>query len=325
MEDLILIFTEEMLTNYSQPLSTTENQQCKNAINMVVDAIKPLGFSETRSSVEPMYADTYAYYQELKSNYGSRKIKVFLQGSYANNTNIRSQSDVDIAVVEEDIFQTTYRSGISDSDYGFITVDAPPKSFKDEVEEAFKKKFNHDVERRNKSIKINGNTYRKDADGVPCKRHKDFSSDYGNNPLNYIGGIMITADSGEKIINYPEQHIKNGKEKNTATNHYYKKMVRIMKKMRYLMNEKGIASADRISSFALESLMWNIPNDKYLEYRSYRKVYMFDRLLDYLNSNLFFLSTYKEANGIKDLCPTQESLNDMKNFIIDIQKFYEYK
>lgn len=320
-----MIFTEDMLNNYSQPLSNTEDQQCKNAINMVVDAIKPLGFSETRSSVEPMYAGTYAYYQELKSNYGSRKIKIFLQGSYANNTNVRSQSDVDIAVVEEDIFQTTYRSGANDSDYGFTTVDTRPKSFKDEVEEALKQKFNYDVERRNKSIKINGNTYRKDADGVPCRRHKDFSSDYGNNPANYIGGILIVADSGERIINYPEQHIKNGKEKNTATNYYYKKMVRIMKKMRYIMEESGIESADKISSFALESLMWNIPNEKYLENKAYRKVYMFDKLINYLKSNSLFFTTYKEANGIKELCPTQDSLTNMRTFINDVHSFYEYQ
>lgn len=325
MEDISLVFTEEMLIQYSQPLSATEDQQCKNAIRMVIDAIKPLGFSETRSSVEPMYGETYAYYQELKSNYGNRKIKVFLQGSYANNTNVRTQSDVDIAVVEEDVFQTTYRSGVTDSDYGFVTASSRVKTFKDEVEEALKNKFGNDVERRNKSIKINGNTYRKDADGVPCRRHKDFSHDFRNNPMNYIGGISIMADTGERIINYPEQHIKNGKEKNTETNHYYKKMVRIIKKMRYLMQQNGIESANKVSSFALESLLWNIPNAKYLEYKEYRKVYMFDSLVDYLYSNLIYLSTYKEANGIKNLCPTQEFLTNMKNFINDLRRFYEYK
>lgn len=180
---------------------------------MVIDAIKSFGFIETRSSVEPMYSEIYAYYQELKSNYGNRKIKVFLQGSYANNTNIRTQSDVDIAVVEEDVFQTTYRSDATDSDYGFLAVSSRVKTFKDEVEEALKNKFGNDIERKNKSIKINGNTYRKDADGVPCIRHKDFSNDFSNNPMNYIGGITIIGDTGERIINYPEQHIKNGKEK----------------------------------------------------------------------------------------------------------------
>lgn len=325
MGDDVVKFTESMLDGYAQPLSTTENQQCKNAIRMVIDALKPLGFKEVRSLVEPMYTDTYAYFQELTSEYGTRKIKIFLQGSYANNTNVRTQSDVDIAVVEEDIFQTKYRTGISDVNYGFTTATTRSKTFKDEVEEALRDKFGNDVKRENKSIKINGNTYRKDADGVPCRRHKDFSYDYGNNPANYVGGIVIVADSGERIINYPEQHIKNGKEKNVVTNYYYKKMVRIIKKMRYLMKDSGIASAKKVNSFALESLMWNIPNEKYLEHREYRKVFIFNQLIGFLKSDLYSLESYKEANGIKSLCPTQEAFNNMKSFINDLAEFYEYE
>ena len=58
----------------------------------------------------------------MRSTYGSRKIKLFIQGSYANNTNVRTQSDVDIAVVQEEIFQTVYREGVSDRNYNFSTA-----------------------------------------------------------------------------------------------------------------------------------------------------------------------------------------------------------
>lgn len=316
-------FTETMLNNYSQPLSQTEDQQCKNAISMVVNALKPLGFQEKRNSVEPMYAETYAYFQELESSSG-KKIKVFLQGSYANNTNVRTQSDVDIAVVEEDVFQTHYRAGVSNSNYGFVTVQAQAKTFKGEIEDALRERFGSDVKRKNKSIKINGNSYRKDADSVPCRRYKDFRYDYSNNPMNYVGGITIIADSGEEIINYPEQHIKNGKEKNVATNHYYKKMVRIIKKIRYLMDENGIPSANNVSSFALESLLWNIPTEYYLEYKEHRKVFMFYMLMRHLQNKQSELTYYKEANGIKLLCPTSDSIEKMKLFISDLTEFYEY-
>ncbi|WP_069330027.1 nucleotidyltransferase domain-containing protein, partial [Paenibacillus nuruki] len=266
-------FTEQVLNDYAQPLSATEEQQCKNAIRMVIDALKNLGFHEVRSTIDTMYNETNAYFQEMSSP--TRKIKVFLQGSYANNTNVRTQSDVDIAVVQEEVFITKYRHGATEKDYQFQTVPNPPITFKDEVEYALKEKFGSSVSRENKSIKIHGNTYRKDADAVPCKRYKDFSYDFSNNPLNFVGGIYISADSGETIINYPEQHIKNGKEKNIATNYYYKKMVRILKMMRYLMKDLNIKSAGTISSFALESLFWNIPNNYYLENSDYRKVFFF--------------------------------------------------
>jgi hypothetical protein len=39
-------FTESMLNGYSQPLGATEDQQCKNAIRMVSDALKRLGFTD---------------------------------------------------------------------------------------------------------------------------------------------------------------------------------------------------------------------------------------------------------------------------------------
>ena len=226
-------FTELELKNYAKPLSSTENQKCINAIQMVRDALKGIGFTDDNKMIKPLYEDTYSYSLEMRSVYEEKKIRLFIQGSYANNTNVRTESDVDIAIIQEDIFQTVYRDGVTDKNYGFITVSNEVKSFKDKVEECLKNKFGEDVERKNKSVKVHGNTYRKDADTVPCRRYRDYSRDYLNDVNNYIGGVVIISDEGERIINYPEQHIKNGKIKNSETNYYYKKMVRIIKKMRY--------------------------------------------------------------------------------------------
>jgi len=318
-------FNENMLNTYASPLSATEDQQCKNAIRMVIDAIKPLGFIEERQQVEPLYAETYAYTQELRSISGTRKIKLFIQGSYANNTNVRTQSDVDIAVVEEDTFQPQYRSGVTGANYGFVTASTSVKSFKDEIEESLQLKFGEDVERQDKSIKIHGNSYRKDADSVPCRRFRDYRQDYTFSELQYIGGIVISPDSGDKIINYPEQHIKNGKEKNTRTHHHYKKMVRIMKMMRYIMKDNHIDEANKVSSFALESLLWNIDDSIYLNIGQYRKVYMFQLIINNLVENIEAVSSYYEANGIKALCPTLQEVTNMKNFIRALADFYEYE
>lgn len=315
-------FTEKQLKLYSAPLSDTENQMCKNAIGMVRDALKSLGFTDDNKPISLLYEDTLAYSIEMRSTYGSRKIKLFIQGSYANNTNVRTQSDVDIAVVQEEVFQTIYREGVSDSNYNFSTIESTPTSFKDEVEKCLREKFKNDVERKNKSIKVHGNTYRKDADTVPCRRYRDYRNDFYNNENNYIGGIVILADNGERIINYPEQHIANGKIKNAETNHYYKKMVRIIKKMRYLMEDNYISSAKEVSSFGLESLLWNLPNKLFTKYSIYR--YTFDDIVDYLYDNTYLLSCYNEANGIKPLCPYSSDINKFTNFINDLKTFYEY-
>ncbi len=313
-------FTEEMLKSYSTPLSDSEDQQCKNAIGMVRDALKELGFSDENKAISKMYENTYAYQLQLKGN--GRIVKIFIQGSYANNTNVRTQSDVDIAVVEEDVFRTKYRTGVTEVSYGFTTAASRPKSFKDEVQEVLEKKFGKDIERHDKSIKIHGNSYRKDADSVPCRRYRDYTKDYLNDASNYIGGILINPDSGGEIINYPEQHIANGRQKNVDTNYYYKKMVRIIKKMKYLMEEDNILSAKNVSSFGLESLLWNVPNDCFTEFVNFRLE--FNAIISYLYNNKSLITTYKEANGIKDLCSDINQANNYKQFIDDLKKFYNY-
>lgn len=183
-------FTEEHLKLYAAPLSETENQKCLNAIGMMRDALKNLGFTDDGKSISKLYEDTYAYSLEMHKIGETRKVKLFVQGSYANNTNVRTESDVDIAIVEEDTFTTEYRlstSGYpqSNSNYGFCTVSPTLLSFKDEVEECLKQKFGNDVERKNKSIMVHGNTYRKDADAVPCRRYRDYRGDYINDVNNY--------------------------------------------------------------------------------------------------------------------------------------------
>jgi len=323
-------FTENMLEQYAAPLGKTEDQQCKNAIGMVRDALKPLGFTDDGKEIKALYSDTYAYSLEMRSLIGSRRIKLFVQGSYANNTNVRTQSDVDIAVVQEEVFRTHYRSSQyypqSDADYGFTTAPTASKSFKDEVQECLELKFGSDVERKNKSIKVHGNTYRKDTDTVPSLRYRDYSGDYRKDASNFVGGIVIFPDDNTgAIINYPEQHIYNGRRKNANTNHHYKKMVRILKKMRYLMQEYYYSEADKISSFALESLLWNVPDDYYLENGQNRKVFLFSRLISYLRGHYDDFDEYYEANGIKKLFPSETDKRDMISFIDQLALFFTYE
>lgn len=322
-------FTENMLSNYAAPLSESEDNRCKNAISMVSDALKGLGLYQDQRGIHKLYEDTYSYAVNMANSTGTRKVKIFVQGSYANNTNVRTESDVDIAVIQEEVFRTKYRTtGMyiqTDADYGFRESDKKDKSFKDEVLSCLREKFGRDVERKNKSIKIHGNSYRNDADAVPCMRYRDYTNDYKKDEGNYVGGIVIIADSGESIINYPEQHIENGRKKNQQTNHSYKKMVRIMKKMRYLMEDCGYDSAKNVSSFLLESLLYNIPNEFYLEYGQYRKVFIFDNIINYVVSHKSSYDEYTEANGIKPLCGNSVQKSKLEAFVTDLRSFYEYE
>jgi hypothetical protein len=316
-----MVFNEDLLKRFSAPLSDTEDQMCKNAIGMVRDALKSLGFTDDNKEITPMVTGTSSYSLELRNTGNSRKIKIFVQGSYANNTNVRTQSDVDIAVVQEEVFVPKYRDGVNASNYGITSLPFPSKSFKDEVQECLITKFGRDVERKNKSIKIHGNSYRKDADTVPCMRHRDYTDNFTFNPNSYIAGIWIKADDGSIVVNYPEQHIENGRTKNNNTNYYFKKTVRIVKNIKYVMVENHILSANTISSFGLESLVWNIPDNIFMKQDCYRHLINEIILFLYINSGSLYY--YKEVNGIKKLCPNLTDINNYKSFISDLLSFYQ--
>ena len=89
-----------------------------------------------------------------------------------------------------------------------------------------------------------------------------------------------------------------------------------------MMEDFGYSAAMKVSSFAVESLLWNIPNDVFMKYSTYR--FAFEEVVDYLHEHKSYLIIYKEANGIKDLCPTSTERQNMSDFIDELYRFYQY-
>lgn len=317
-----MVFTENSLARFAAPPSSSENQQCLNAIKMVRDALRSSGFSDGNREIAPLFRGTYAYSLEMHRAKDQRKITILVQGSYANNTNVHAQSDVDIAVVQEELFLASCRCGQSGADYGFSSPKQPEKSFKDEIHKYLADKLGSNIKRGDKSIKVRGNTFRKDADTVPCIRYRDYRGDFRNDASNFVEGVGILTDSGDVIINYPELHIANGCRKNAATNQAYKKMVRITKNMNLLLHNCGYPSAAQISSFGLESLLWNIPDEVFMKYRLHGLT--FAAIISYLNTHMAALPEFKEANGIKPLCPTQAAYCSYAEWISSLSSFFQY-
>lgn len=312
-------FTSTMLSNYAAPLSETENAKCKHAISQIRDALKELGYTDDYKDISLLESDTLAYSVAMRDKYSTNKIKIFIQGSYANNTCVRNESDVDIAIVREDIHEYAFGENFNSSS---VDRKNEAKGLKDSVERVLRKNFPYQVHRCNKSIKVDGNTYRKQADTVPCISMNYYYKSHLNDYVSFKDGVIIFADDGSIIRNFPKQHIRNGKQKNLSTNYYYKKMVRIIKKMRHLMSEAGYTSANGVSSFGLESLLWNVPDSYFTKYSTYG--YVFEELVNYLYQHKYMLSYYYEANGIKKLCPTYDNVELYEAFIDDLKNFFEY-
>ena len=149
------------------------------------------------------------------------------------------------------------------------------------------KKFGYEVKRKNKSIKVNGNTYRKSIDVVPA-----FSL-----TRNIEDGIQFITDDGVKITNYPLKQISNENQKNKLTNYKYKKYVRIFKNIKMDMENLKFSSAENVGSFQVESLLWNISNDCFTKYSALG--YGVEEIIEYLASHKFMLNSYYESNGTK--------------------------
>ena len=319
-----LKYTEKQLREMASPISQSEDEKCKNAIRMVRDAMKKLNYTDDGKEIRSYMAESYSYALDLRQQYTNEKITLLVQGSYANKTNIPTESDVDVAVILESTFVTKYRPGVTDSNYGFSEGTFDVITLKDEVEKALNQHFGYQgVERHDKCIKIIGNTYRVDADVVPAYRFRDYSNDHFNDSSNYVGGIEIRPDSGGCIINYPEQHIKSGIAKNKATNYNFKKCVRIIKNMREDMEKSGYTVSSKIASFGLESLLWNVDVSTYTKYSNSLR-FIFDEVVCFLKNDFYKFDSYKEVNGIKTLFPDSATKIAYQQFVNKLSAFYEY-
>ncbi|MFD0672653.1 nucleotidyltransferase [Cohnella sp. GCM10027633] len=229
----------QTFNSWTKPASDTEEDKCANAETMIKDAIK-------------------ADLELSKMN-----IEIIPQGSYRNNTNVRANSDVDICVKLKDTFfyDLPQNPPKSANDFNIVPSSYTYSEFKNAVEVALVNKFGRtSVARGNKAFDIKANTYRVEADVVPCFEHRRYFYT-ANGGYDYLSGIELRPDTGSRIINWPKQHYENGVSKNKETGNKFKFTTRVFKRLRNEMKEQGVQSAEYVPSFLIECLIWNVPNN----------------------------------------------------------------
>lgn len=186
-------------------------------------------------------------------------ISVFAQGSYRARTNVRQNSDVDICIRYNTTFFADYQGGTSRETVGNVPGTMQFADFKNMVQKALEDYFGSaSVTRGNKAFAVHANTYRIDTDVVPTFEHRCYTGRrdaFGN--YEYLSGVEFNPDSGSRVINWPEQTYSNGVERNTATGRKYKRVIRILKRLRDKMRGENIAIAEKTPSFLIECLVWN--------------------------------------------------------------------
>ena len=131
-------YTEQTLTNWTKPPSDSEQTKLENSERMVREAIA------SDSTLKNMSTETFG------------------QGSYANDTNVKLNSDIDINVKYQDGFYYDLPPGMTKDDFGLNNpISYTFSEFKNDIENALVNKFGRsEVVRNDKCITIKGNTYR---------------------------------------------------------------------------------------------------------------------------------------------------------------------
>jgi hypothetical protein len=220
---------EDKLVGWTKPSSDTEKDKQDRTERMIRQAI-----------------DAHAAFDDCS-------LSVYAKGSYANNTNVRTDSDVDIAVQCADaMYFDEEEPGVKPPGSSYQGVWTPAK-LRTELVAAMKNKFTDDVDDSGSTaIQIKSNTARIDADVVPCFSYRYYMKS------GFRDGTKIFKKQSGSIVNYPKQQSDKGTSKNNQTSYAYKKGARLLKRIENKMAEDG--EFRELPSFFVECLAYNCPN-----------------------------------------------------------------
>ena len=227
-------------------------------------------------------------YEKLSNVINSKlygNYETFLQGSYHNTTHVRENSDIDVVVLNKDIF-------IDNTLFGLRGNLQDLNSYKSFLYYKLHGSQNFYFTVGNKTIKYSGNSNYVPADIIPCGCYR------GATVGVQTGTILYDSNLRKYFINYPKQHYDNGVLKSQQTNGNFKKTVRMFKNARNNAVKKGLLKSEDIApSYFLECLVYNIPNNCFIGNENdifYKSIYWL-----YHNTNL--LSNLKCQNKIQNL------------------------
>ncbi len=220
---------EDQLTGWTKPSSDTEKDKQDRTERMIRQAI-----------------DSHAPFNDCS-------LKVYAKGSYANNTNVRTDSDVDIAVECTDaLYWEEAEKGIYKPGKKYEGVWTPSK-LRAELVAAMRGQFSNQVDDSGSTaIQINSSSARVDADVVPCFSYRYYMTHESRD------GTKIFKNQGGSIVNHPKQQLEYGIAKNKDTGYLYKKGARLLKRIENKMSEDG--AFRELPSYFIESLAFNCPN-----------------------------------------------------------------
>ncbi|WP_459651456.1 nucleotidyltransferase family protein [Kitasatospora sp. Ki12] len=236
----------------AQRLSAAERQQ------LISTWISPSTAAEAdrQARAERMVKEAIAAHGALDDVRSS--ITVAAKGSYPNNTNVRSDSDVDIKVQLNSLYYYDFAPGVvpnrSSSSY---TGRWTPTLLRQEVGKALVNAFGSGVDDSHNVAfyvpPVAGS--RPNVDVVPCFEYRLFTDGAG---IGFHTGSVVYGRDGKRIVNWPELQLTNGRAKNSNTGNRYKFVVRVLKSVENELCRQKLIEA--VPSYFCECLIYNVPD-----------------------------------------------------------------
>lgn len=185
----------------------------------------------------------------------------YLQGSYANATNIYGNSDVDLVVETDSVFY----SNLSEAEKLELNISKGSftwSEFRTEVINALVEYYDAaavDTSSEN-SLKLAAGSNRLAADIVPAVVYRRYRE------MELVAkGMTFWTRSGRQVINFPKLHIKFGSEKNAVehTDGWFKPMVRVFKNARERVVQEDVSLEGAYPSYFVECLIYNAPDSTF--------------------------------------------------------------
>jgi hypothetical protein len=201
-------------------------------------------------------------------------IRVFAKGSFKNNTNVRRDSDVDVAVEYQGLIKLDYANGANFADTGLdsysgVFKDTGVGAFKAAVGEAMRQAFGAGAVdgSGNRVFKVREGSRSLAADVIPCTTYR-----YYWPSGEYRQGIelILNRPDGKRQFNYPDQHYDNGVEKNLLTSKRFKRTVRILKNIEGQLVAAG--EMPEVPSYFMECLAYNVSHGVYNNADTWREI-----------------------------------------------------
>lgn len=223
--------------------------------------------------------------------------RIIEQGSYPNHTNIPGSSDIDLVIqlrlpFEEQIEALDgaeakrFWDRYGDTTYGLT-------QFRAAVLANLRRRYFVNEGKKCLDIADWDSLLRVPADVVPALEYRQYRGFPAVGPEDYEEGVFFRDWQGRPIVNFPEQHLVNGKRKDRACGGRFKPMVRLFKNARLRCRHLSALPP----SYFVECLVYNVDDDVIAG----PLATAYPAALEWLDRNAAGLTRFTCVNGITPL------------------------